>query len=223
MRVLIAEDDPALQHGLQHVLTAAGHQTIVTGDGLQADTLLATESVDLLVLDLGLPGIDGLVVLQRLRNRKQSIPVLILSARDSTEERVQGLDIGADDYMTKPFELSEFEARVRALLRRGRSMYIQLGNLKWSWEQRQAVIDGVELLLTQHELVILESLIQSPGRIISKDSLAQRISSDNANAGDNMVEVYIHRLRRKLANVNVEIKTVRGLGYLLTELKQDEC
>ena len=222
MRVLIAEDDPALQQGLQHVLAVAGHQTIVADDGLRADTLLVTEPFDLIVLDLGLPGLDGMVVLQRLRNRKQSTPVLILSARDSTVERVHGLDVGADDYMTKPFELSEFEARVRSLLRRGRGMGIQLGDLNWSSEERRARIDGTELMLTQYEANILEVLIQSPGRIISKDSLAYRIGSNISNVGNNMVEVYIYRLRRKLENANVEVKTVRGLGYLLAELHRDE-
>ena len=222
MRVLIAEDDPALQRGIQHVLAAAGHQPIVAHDGLQADTLLAMESFDLLVLDLGLPRIDGIEVLRRLRSRKQSIPVLILSARDGTHERVRGLDAGADDYMTKPFELSEFEARVRALLRRGQGTLTKLGNLEWSREQRHVRVDDNELTLTQNELVIFESLIQSTGRIVSKDSLAQRIGSLTENAGMNMVEVYIHRLRRKLTGATVEVKTVRGLGYLLTELKRDE-
>lgn len=221
MRILIAEDDLALQHGLQDVLTSAGHQTLVASDGLQADMLLATESFDLLVLDLGLPGMDGLTVLQRLRRRKQSTPVLILTARDRTEERVRGLDAGADDYMSKPFDLPELEARVRALLRRGQETRVQLGDLEWSRDRRQARIGGNELPLSKNELAILEALFQNPGRIIGKDVLAQRIGNDNIPAGDNMVEVYIHRLRQKLANAGVEVRTVRGLGYLLGELKQN--
>jgi len=221
MRILIAEDDLVLQHGLQHVLTAAGHQATVVNDGLQADLLLATESFDLLVLDLGLPGMDGLNVLKRLRRRKQSTPVLILTARDRTEERVHGLDAGADDYMSKPFDLLELEARVRALLRRGQGSQVQIGNLEWSWDKRQARIGDSELPLSKNELALLEALIQNPGRIVGKDVLALRIGSDKTQAGDNMVEVYIHRLRRKLANANVEVRTVRGLGYLLNELKQN--
>lgn len=221
MRILIAEDDLALRKGLQQVLIAAGHQTVLAGNGLEADMLLATKSFDLLVLDIGLPGIDGLTVLQRLRRRKQSTPVLILTARDKTEERVLGLNAGADDYMSKPFDLSELEARVRALLRRGQGSSVRLGNLEWSREQRQARIGNSELTLSKNELIILETLLQTPGRIIGKDVLAQRIGSDDTDAGDNMVEVYIHRLRRKLANANVKVRTVRGLGYLLGELKQD--
>ena len=221
MRILLAEDDLALQHGLQHVLTTAGHQTIVASDGLQADMLLATESYDLLVLDLGLPGMDGLTVLQRLRRRKQSTPVLILTARDRTEERVRGLDAGADDYMSKPFDLPELEARVRALLRRGQETRVQLGDLEWSRDRRQAKIGSDELPLSKNELAILEALFQNPGRIVGKDVLAQRIGNDNIPAGDNMVEVYIHRLRQKLVNARVEVRTVRGLGYLLGEVKQD--
>lgn len=221
MRILVAEDDLVLQHGLQHVLNAAGHHTIVVGDGLQADMLLSTESFDLIILDLGLPEMDGLAVLQRLRRRKQSTPVLILTARDRTDERVRGLDAGADDYMSKPFDLSELEARVRALLRRGQGSHVQVGNLDWSWDKRQARIGNNELPLSKNELTILEALIQNPGRIVSKGVLALGIGNDHTRAGDNMVEVYIHRLRRKLAHAKVEVRTVRGLGYLLSELKQD--
>lgn len=221
MRILVAEDDLALQRGLQYVLTTAGHQALIAGDGLLADVLLATESFDLLVLDLGLPGMDGLTVLQRLRRRKQSTPVLILSARDRTEERIRGLDAGADDYMSKPFDLSEFEARVRALLRRGHETRVKLGNLEWSSDKRQAEIGGCELPLSKNELIILEALLQNPGRIVGKDVLALRIGHDSSQAADNMVEVYIHRLRRKLTHAKAEVRTVRGLGYLLCELKQD--
>ena len=222
MRILVAEDDLSLQRGLQHVLTSAGHQAIVAEDGKQADLLLVSESFDLLVLDIGLPAMDGLTVLKRLRRRKQSTPVLILTARDRTEERVLGLDAGADDYMSKPFDLPEFEARVRALLRRGQGSKIRLGDLEWSWDQRQAKIAGSELVLSKNELTLLEVLIQSSGRIIGKEILAQRIGNDDAQAGSNMVEVYIHRLRRKLANAGVEIRTVRGLGYLISESNPSE-
>ena len=222
MRILVAEDDLSLQHGLKHVLQAAGHQAVVAADGREADLLLAKESFDLLVLDLGLPAMDGLTVLKRLRRRKQSIPVLILTARDGSEERVLGLDAGADDYMAKPFDLPEFEARVRALLRRGQGSLIQLGDLEWSRDLRQGKIGNSELVLSKNELIILETLIQSSGRIIGKEVLAQRIGNDDAQAGSNMVEVYIHRLRRKLSQARVEVKTVRGLGYLLNESKQEE-
>jgi DNA-binding response OmpR family regulator len=215
VRVLLAEDDATLQRGLVQVLTDAGHQAVVAGNGIRADMLLATDPFDLVVLDLGLPQMDGLVVLERLRRRRQALPVLILSARDRTEDRVRGLDCGADDYMTKPFELSEFEARVRALLRRGQSSIVRLGRLAWFWDRREAVVDETPLALSRHELSVLEALVQNPGRIVSKEILAHRLGEGEDVAGDNLVEVYIHRLRRKLAEASVEIRTVRGLGYRL--------
>lgn len=218
MRVLIAEDDVTLQKGLHHVLSSAGHQVVAVSDGAHADVLLSTEAFDLVVLDLGLPRMEGLTVLQRLRRKQKSLPVLILTARDRSEERVKGLDAGADDYMTKPFDLPEFEARVRALLRRGQGTTLQIGNFEWSRDTRQAHIGGNKLRFSKNELAILEALAQTPGRIVSKESLAQRFDSDRALDNDNMVEVYIHRLRKKLEGSGAEVKTVRGMGYVLHEL-----
>ena len=217
MRVLVVEDDPTLQNGLQQILAAVGHQVEVSGDGGEADALLATGSYDLVVLDLGLPGMDGLNVLKRLRARKQTVPVLVLSARDATEQRVAGLDQGADDYLTKPFELTELRARVRALLRRGQGAVVRLGALEWSWENRQATVEQATLALSPHESTILEALVSAPERIVTKASLRLRIGDSGDEAPDNMVEVYIHRLRRKLAGAALEIRTVRGLGYMLHE------
>jgi len=217
MRVLLAEDDLILQRGLKQTLRDAGHQAIVVSDGMHADTLLRTEPFDLVVLDLGLPRLDGIAVLERLRRRGQSTSVLILSARDRTEDRVRGLDTGADDYMCKPFDLAEFEARVRAFARRGRISSIRLAALEWSWEHRAGQIGGEELELLKNEVTILEALLQNPGKIVPKDVLARRIGDEESSAGDNTVEVYIHRLRRKLAPAGVEIRTIRGLGYLLRE------
>ena len=222
MRVLLVEDDPTLQRGLRDTLYGAGHQAVVTGDGDHADTLLAAELFDLVVLDLGLPRLDGLAVLERLRRRRKTTPVLILSARHRTEDRVKGLDTGADDYMAKPFELSEFEARVRALLRRGQSASVQLGKLEWCLETRQGRIAGATLLLSEHETAIVECLLHVPGRIVRKAELAQRLGHADAAAGDNLVEVYVHRLRRKLALAGVEIRTVRGVGYVLREAQAGE-
>jgi two-component system, OmpR family, response regulator len=217
MRVLLAEDDLTLQRGLKQTLCDAGHQTVVVSDGTHADTLLRGEPFDLVVLDLGLPRLDGITVLERLRKRRQTTPVLILSARDRTEDRVRGLDTGADDYMCKPFNLAEFEARVRAFVRRGHGASIRIGALEWFWESRQGWIGADEVDLSKHEVTIMEALLQSPGRIVSKSVLARRIGDEVSAAGDNMVEVYIHRLRKKLTRGGVEIRTVRGLGYALRE------
>jgi DNA-binding response OmpR family regulator len=218
--VLIAEDDVTLQRGLTQALADVGHQTIVAGDGILADVLLATESFDLLVLDLGLPGLDGIAVLERLRRRSQLLPVLILSARDRTEDRVKGLNCGADDYLTKPFDLSEFEARVRALLRRGQSPSVTMGRLTWLPERREAMIQDQLLELTRHETSLLESLIRVPGRIVSKEALTQLMGDGGEFAAHNLVEVYVHRMRRKLHEAQVEIRTVRGLGYRLQEMNR---
>lgn len=215
MRVLLAEDDPTLRTGLLQVLAAAGHSAVAAVDGAHADTLLATESFDLVVLDLGLPRLDGLDVLARLRRRRQTVPVLILSARDRLEDRVRGLDCGADDYLSKPFDLPEFEARVRALLRRGQGAGIQIGLLEWDREARQGRVGSHPIGLSRHETAMLESLLKAPGRIVAKEELAQRIGAGEMGAADNKVEVYIHRLRKKLHEAEVEIHTVRGLGYLL--------
>ena len=216
MRVLIVEDDPILSAGLQEALAGVGHDTVCLGDGLAADLLLGHEHFDLVVLDLGLPSMSGTLVLKRLRARHQSLPVLILSARDRTEDRVQGLDAGADDYLGKPFELSEFEARVRALLRRAQGQGLALGRLQWSFEHHQGEVGGESLSLSRGEVSVLEALLRAPGRIIAKETIARRIGPE-VPSSDNMVEVYIHRLRRKLADAGVEIRTVRGLGYLMRE------
>jgi DNA-binding response OmpR family regulator len=216
MRILVAEDDETLRSGLGQALTAAHHSVIDALDGSQADTLLATETFDLLILDLGLPGMDGLDVLARLRARSEGInrglPVLILSARGSMEQRVRGLDRGADDYLTKPFDLDEFGARVRALLRRGRADVMQLGGMAWEWETRQGKVGDQLLALSHQETILAETLLRRAGRIVAKAVLAQAIGHEGAGM-DNKVEVYVHRLRKKLQIAGVEIQTVRGLGY----------
>ena len=216
MRILVVEDDAALRDGLKTVLERAGHHAAVTGDGVEADDRLTHEAFDLVVLDLGLPHMDGLTVLRRMRQRKQATPALILSARDQIADRVRGLDLGADDYLSKPFDRSEFEARVRALLRRGRGAAAEFGALKWSWESHQGWIGEQALTLTKNETVVLEALLHAPGRIVSKASLAQRASAaDDEPTSDNSVEVYVYRLRRKLEPAGLNIRTVRGLGYSL--------
>lgn len=215
MRILVVEDDAALRDGLRTVLERAGHHAAVTGDGADADDRLAREAFDLVVLDIGLPRMDGFTVLQRMRQRRQATPALILSARDQIADRVRGLDLGADDYLGKPFERAEFEARVRALLRRGRGTATEFGALKWSWESHQGWIDGQPLTLTRNETIVLEAVLHAAGRIVSKASLAQRAAADDEPTSDNSIEVYVYRLRRKLEPAGLRIKTVRGLGYSL--------
>ena len=217
MRILLVEDDATLQRGLETALAGMGHQVLIAGDGSHADTLLAGETFDLVVLDLGLPKLDGLEVLKRLRARRKTTPVLILSARDRIEDRVLGLDSGADDYLNKPFELTELEARVRALLRRGQGAQTTVGGLDWSWEQRQASIAGEPVTLSAKELTLLESLLSQVDKVVSKETLTNRMGDAEGAAGENPVEVYIHRLRRRLAPAGLEIVTVRGVGYLLRE------
>lgn len=218
MRVLIVEDDATLRAGLSQAIGAAGYEAICVSNGSHADTLVATQAFDLLILDLGLPGLDGLDVLARLRARlgevNCDIPVLILSARSSMDARVRGLDRGADDYMIKPFDLAEFEARVRALLRREGSGTLKLGSFQWDWEAHRGRVDAHDIPLSPHETALVEHLLRRSGRIVPKPELG-RIIGDEGVAAYNKVEVYIRRLRKKLSAGAVEIRNVRGLGYIL--------
>ncbi len=178
MRILLAEDDSVLADGLTRALRRAGYATDCVADGMQADTALTTGEFDLLILDIGLPKLSGLEVLRRLRARDSVLPVLILTAADSIEQRVHGLDLGADDYMAKPFALSELEARVRALTRRGSGggpVLVKHGRLAWDRVGRQASIDGQVLELSARELGVLEMLLQRSPRLVSKEQLVEHL------------------------------------------------
>jgi two-component system OmpR family response regulator len=218
MRILIAEDDPTLADGLSRSLRAGGCAVDVVADGEAADAALAAHSFDVLILDLGLPRLPGLEVLRRLRARGARLPVLILTAADSVEQRVRGLDLGADDYMAKPFALSELEARVRALVRRaagGTHSVIQHGALALDLVGRVALLNGAPLDLSARELGLLEVLLQRAGRLVSKEQLVDHLCGWGEEVSNNAIEVYVHRLRRKLEPGGVRIATVRGLGYCL--------
>ncbi|MEO8628684.1 MAG: response regulator transcription factor [Betaproteobacteria bacterium] len=218
MRILVVEDDPVLRDGLCRSLRHAGYAIDAAEDGKLADELLSVHAFDLVVLDLGLPGIDGLEVLRRLRRRASTVPVLILTARDAVEDRVAGLDFGADDYMVKPFELAEFEARVRALVRRAQSATtarITHGALTLDTAARRAFVGDAALDLSAREVALLEALLLSTGRVVSKDQLADRLYGVSDEVGPNAIEVFVHRLRRKIEPAGVAIRTIRGLGYLV--------
>jgi DNA-binding response OmpR family regulator len=217
MRILIAEDDAIIADGLARSLRQGGYAVDWAPNGLEADTALLTVTYDLLILDLGLPKMPGLEVLKRLRSRSSQVPVLILTALDGTGDRVKGLDLGADDYMVKPFELAELEARVRALTRRsaGTTPTIQCGLLSYDQVGRVAQIQGVTLDLSAREIGLLEILLTRMGRLVSKDQLVDHLCGWGEEVSHNAIEVYVHRLRKKLEPGGVRIATVRGLGYCL--------
>ena len=223
MRILIAEDDSVLRDGLSRSLRGSGYAVDVVASGSDADTALTVQTFDLLILDLGLPGMSGEEVIRRLRSRSNAIPVLILTAADSVEQRVRGLDLGADDYMAKPFALSELEARVRALTRRasgGGSSVMRHGALSFDQVGRTAYLHEEIVELSARELGLLEVLLQRVGRLVSKEQLVDHLCEWGDEVSNNAIEVYVHRLRKKIEPAGVHIATVRGLGYCLERIKQ---
>jgi two-component system OmpR family response regulator len=219
MRILIAEDDEVLADGISNSMRQSGYAVDCVNDGADADTILrGNQPFDLVILDLGLPRLDGLNVLRNLRERNHHVPVIILTARDGVEDRVKGLDLGADDYMVKPFKLPELEARARALLRRGQcgmNPVLSCGALTFDSAGRRAFINGEPLELTTRELSVLEALMSRIGWVVSKDQLVERLYSYSEEASGNAIEVYIHRLRKKVEDGGVIIRTIRGLGYII--------
>ncbi len=221
MRILIAEDDQVLADGLLRSLRASGYAVDRVSTGTEADAALAVGEFDLVILDLGLPRMHGFEVLRKLRGRGVSVPVLILTAADSVEQRVKGLDMGADDYMAKPFSLQELEARVRALTRRGlgtASSVLKHGPLTFDATGRVAYLNEQLVELSARELGLLEVLLQRAGRLVSKDQLVERLCEWGDEVSNNAIEVYIHRLRKKIEQGPVRIATVRGLGYCLEKI-----
>ncbi|MDD2720749.1 MAG: response regulator [Gallionella sp.] len=218
MRVLVVEDDPVLADGLIRILQRANHTVTHESSGKQADLYLTSNEYELVILDMGLPGMDGTEVLRRLRQRGNKVPVLILTARDGVEDRVRGLDYGADDYLAKPFNLPELEARIRALLRRGQSAsgsVLQIGVLSLDTVGRRATLDGVPVELSGREITVLEMLMLRAGRVVSKELLSEQMSDLGEEMSTNAVEVYVHRLRKKIESEKVNIRTLRGMGYML--------
>lgn len=218
MKVLLVEDDLTLGEAVMLAARQAGFAVDWARDGVQAENALTGFSYDAMLLDLGLPRREGLEVLRNLRKRGARLPVMILTARDKVEDRVRGLDAGADDYMLKPFSLEELLARLRALLRRAHGLadtQIRMGRLCFDTVKRQASVDESPLVLSAREVEVLEILLHHAGRVTAKESIADRLAGWDEGVGENAVEVYIHRLRRKLDGAGVGIRTLRGLGYLL--------
>lgn len=218
MRILLIEDDSVLADGLLNTLGNNGYAVELASTGAYAEQLLLAQDFDLVVLDLGLPDMDGLQFLRKLRQRKLPLPILILTARDAINDRIEGIEQGADDYMTKPFELRELEARIHALIRRcygGFNDNIQLGQLSLSTLEQQVLADGQPMALSAREYGVLEILLLQAGKVVSKDRIAQRLSNEADGLADNAIEVYIHRVRKRLEPYQVNIRTIRGLGYLL--------
>lgn len=224
MRILVAEDDASLVAALTHSLCQAGYSVESVGTGEDADRVVADGKIDLLILDLGLPKMSGLDVLRRLRARESAIPVLILTAMDGINDRVRGLDLGADDYLAKPFSLSELEARVRALTRRQHvniGKFLHTGDLTYDPVGKVADIRGVHLDLSARDTAMLEILFRRAGRIVSKEQLIDHLCQSGEGVSANAIEVYVYRLRRKLEGGGVKIETVRGLGYRIDKLAPD--
>ncbi|MET0858704.1 MAG: response regulator transcription factor [Telluria sp.] len=220
MHVLLVEDDAVLADGLSRILEGHGMQVEVLGDGLLADQLLQrpeAAAIHVAVFDIGLPGIDGFEVVRRLRARGSALPVLLLTARDAVEDRVRGLETGADDYLVKPFATAELVARIKALARRNAppSALLALGELRLDTSARRARIGERAIDLSVREWAVLEYLLQHGGRVVSKQQIIEAILPWGDDLTLNAVEVYISRLRLKIADAGVAIRTIRGFGYML--------
>ena len=217
MQVLLVEDDAVLSDGLTRVLQSHGMQVDVAADGLVADKLLLNPRCSVAVLDIGLPGIDGFEVVRRLRARGSQLPVLLLTARDAVEDRVRGLELGADDYLVKPFATAELVARIRALARRNAAptSILTVGQLTLDPDARRARIGTRALDLSVREWAVLEYLLQQLGRVVSKQQIIEAILPWGDDLTTNAVEVYVSRLRLKLQDAGIEIRTIRGFGYML--------
>jgi len=225
MKILVVEDDSVLAAALTRALNQAAYTVDLVEDGEEANRALGANTYDLVVLDIALPKLDGMSVLRRLRDRRTHVPVLILTARDTLEDRVAGLDLGADDYMTKPFDLPEFEARVRALIRRGHynaGTSMTHGQLRFDTAAKRLFHQEEPIELSARELAVIELLLSRQGRVVSKEQMIDHLFGFGDDVGSNAIEVYVHRVRKKLEPFGIDIRTVRGMGYLLDKIVSDK-
>jgi two-component system, OmpR family, response regulator len=223
MKILVVEDDTVLAAALTRALNQAAYTVDLVEDGEEANRALGANTYDLVVLDIALPKLDGMSVLRRLRDRRAHVPVLVLTARDTLEDRVAGLDLGADDYMTKPFDLPEFEARVRALIRRGHynaGTSMTHGSMRFDPAARRLFHKDQPVELSARELAVIELLLSRQGRVVSKEQMIDHMFGFGDDVGSNAIEVYVHRVRKKLEPFGVDIRTVRGMGYLLDKVDE---
>lgn len=220
MRILLIEDDRHLGAAVSDLLRQEGYAVDWERDGQAANEILQYQSYDAMVVDIGLPGMDGVQILQAMRARRDRTPVLMLTARSAIDDRIEALDFGADDYLAKPFDVREFLSRCRALLRRSAgeaSDRVVLGELVFDGVAKTVTIDNTQILLPNREFRLLEILLRRRGRLLDKDQIAAQLFDFDHDAGPNAIEVYIGRLRKKLAGV-ATIRTVRGLGYGIDEV-----
>jgi two-component system OmpR family response regulator len=218
VRILLVEDDVMLANAVARALRQSAHAVDTVASGAEADDYLTVNEYDLVLLDLGLPRLDGFEVLRRLRQRRNPVPVIILTVRDAPEDLVKGLDLGADDYLTKPFNLPELEARVRAVIRRAHasaSSELVHGPLRLDMAGRRLYSGDKPVDLSARELAVIELLLLKEGRVVTKQQITEHLYGWEEGSTSNAVEVFIYRLRRKLEPSGVDIRTVRGMGYLI--------
>jgi two-component system OmpR family response regulator len=218
VRILLVEDDEMLANAVARALRQSAHAVDTVASGAEADDYLTANEYDLVLLDLGLPKLDGFEVLRRLRQRRNAVPVIILTVRDAQEDLVKGLDLGADDYLTKPFNLPELEARVRAVIRRSHasaSSELVHGPLRLDMAGRRLYSADKPVELSARELAVIELLLLKEGRVVTKQQITEHLYGWEEGSTSNAVEVFIYRLRRKLEPSGVDIRTVRGMGYLI--------
>jgi DNA-binding response OmpR family regulator len=218
MHILVVEDDRPLARILRKSIESSGHTVDIVGDGDEALRMARTRSHDALVLDLQLPRLSGIEVCRRLRDDGNAVPIIMLTARGTVADRIEGLDVGADDYLPKPFSLAELQARLRALHRRGKvdPELLRSGSLELDTTARELRVNGTSVELTGTELALLEYLMRNPGVVLSRDQLREQVWGDGFEPASNVVDIYVHYVRRKLKRAGADqdpIRTVRGLGY----------